>query len=129
MTTVARRVLQFLAIVAACGYGGCSADVAPEPEPTLVTSGAFIAVDEGKDSLSLLRTLAVLGDGSSSDALFLTRYGVSPKTYEEATELAKRRDLPTPDTVTVLGRGYFDRHDWRVVWFRSLSNEEQASFR
>ena len=113
----------------ALALGACSADSVPEPEPTLYSIGAFVAVDEGRDALTLYRTLAVLGDGSTSDAIFLTRYGVQPETYEEAGELAKRRDLPASETVTVLGKGYFDRHDWRVVWFRSLSSEEQASFR
>lgn len=126
-----RRMRLWLSGVAsmALALGACSADSVPEPEPTLYSAGAFVAVDEGEPALTLYRTLAVLGDGSTSDALFLTRYGVRPETYEEAAELAKRRDLPASETVTILGKGYFDRHDWRVVWFRSLSNEEQSSFR
>ncbi|HKY37741.1 MAG TPA: hypothetical protein VJN18_17485 [Polyangiaceae bacterium] len=108
---------------------GCSADMAPEPEPTLYTSGAFVAVEDQTGSFDLYRTLAVLGDGSTSDALFLTHYGVKPKSYAEAAELAKRRDLASSPEVTVLGKGYFDRHEWRVVWFRSLSVEEQAALR
>jgi hypothetical protein len=111
------------------GLGACSADVAPAPAPSLDTVGAFVAVDEGEEALGLYRTLAVLGDGSSSDVLFMTRYGVAPQTYEEASAFAKRRDLPASEEVTLLGKGYFDRHDWRVVWFRSLSYEEQAGFR
>ena len=107
----------------------CSADSAPQPEPTLYTSGAFVAVDDQAGSFDLYRTLAVLGDGSTSDALFLTHYGVKPKSYAEATELAKQHDLIASPEVTVLGKGYFDRHEWRVVWFRSLSTEEQAALR
>jgi hypothetical protein len=109
--------------------GACSADVVAEPAPTLDTVGAFVAVDEGEEALRLYRTLAVLGDGSSSDVLFMTRYGVAPQTYEEAAAFAKRRGLPASDEVTLLGKGHFDRRDWRVVWFRSLSSEEQAAFR
>ena len=111
------------------GSVACSADVAPQPEPTVYTSGAFVAVDEGGAALTLFRTLAVLGNGSTTDAVFLTRYGVQPQSYAEATELAKRHDLPAADEVTVLGPAYFDTHDWRVVWFRSLSYEEQSAFR
>jgi len=111
------------------GLGACSADVAPEPAPTLDTVGAFVAVDESEEALSLYRTLAVLGEGNSADVLFMTRYGVAPQTYEEASALAKRRDLPASKQVTLLGKDYFDRHDWRVVWFRTLSSEEQAAFR
>jgi hypothetical protein len=109
--------------------GACSADVAPEPAPTLDTVGAFVAVDEGEEALSLYRTLAVLGEGNSSDVLFMTRYSVAPQTYAEASALAKRRDLPASKQATLLGRDYFDRRDWRVVWFRTLSFEEQAAFR
>jgi hypothetical protein len=111
------------------GLVACSADVAPEPAPSLDTVGAFVAVDEGEESLSLYRTLAVLGEGNSSDVLFMTRYGVAPQTYAEASLLAKRRDLPASKEATLLGRDYFDRRDWRVVWFRTLSFEEQAAFR
>jgi hypothetical protein len=113
----------------ALALSACSADSVSEPEPTLYSIGAFVAIDENEDALTLYRTLAVLGDGSTSDALFLTRYGVKPQSYEEAAELAKRRDLPASEEVTIRGKGYFDRHDWRVVWFRSLSHEEQAAFR
>jgi hypothetical protein len=118
-----------LALLIATLLAGCSADTVAEPEPTLYTSGAFVAVDDEAGSFDLYRTLAVLGDGSTSDALFLTHYGVKPKSYAEATELAKQHDLIASPEVTVLGKGYFDRHEWRVVWFRSLSTEEQAALR
>lgn len=111
------------------GLCACSADVAPEPAPTLDTVGAFVAVDEGGEALTLYRTLAVLGEGNNSDVLFMTRYGVAPQNYEEASLLAKRRDLPASEQVTLLGKGYFERLEWKVVWFRSLSSEEQAAFR
>ena len=123
---LARRAL--LTLLAAPPLA-CSADAAPEPEPTLYTSGAFVAVEDAMGTFDLYRTLAVLGDGSTSDAIFLTRYGVKPTSYAEATELSKRHDLTAASQVTVLGKGYFDRHEWRVVWFRSLSSEEQAALR
>ena len=125
----ARARLALLPALLAVPLMACSADMAPEPEPTLYTSGAFVAVADDAGSYDLYRTLAVLGDGSTSDALFLTRYGVKPKSYEEAAELAKQHDLVAAPEVTVLGKGYFDRHEWRVVWFRSLSIEEQAALR
>src|SRR5688572_25410899 len=101
---LARRAL--VALLAAPVLA-CSADAAPEPEPTLYTSGAFVAVEDGAGTLDLYRTLAVLGDGSTSDAIFLTRYGVKPQSYAEATELAKRHDLTAASELTVLGKGYF----------------------
>jgi hypothetical protein len=125
----ARAQLALLLALLAVSLLACSADMAPEPEPTLYTSGAFVAVKDEAGSFDLYRTLAVLGDGSTSDALFLTRYGVKPKSYADATELAKQHDLVASPDVTLLGKGYFDRHEWRVVWFRSLSSEEQAALR
>ncbi len=125
----ARARLALLSGLLAVPLQACSADTAPEPEPTLYTSGAFVAVKDDAGSFDLYRTLAVLGDGSTSDAIFFTRYGIKPKSYAEATELAKQHDLVAAPEVTVLGKGYFDRHEWRVVWFRSLSSEEQAALR
>lgn len=109
--------------------GACSADVAPEPEPTLHTKGAFVAVAADDGDLQLLRTLAVLGKGSPDETFFVTRYGERPRTYEEAAAIAKRRDLTGASLVTLLGGNYFDDREWRVVWFRSLSSEEESAFR
>ncbi len=109
--------------------GACSADVASEPEPTLHTKGAFVAVAADDGDLQLLRTLAVLGKGSPDETFFVTLYGERPQTYEEAAVIAQRRDLTRASEVTLLGGNYFVEREWRVVWFRSLSSEEQGAFR
>ena len=109
--------------------GACSADVAPEPAPTLHTKGAFVAVAADDGELQLLRTLAVLGKGSPDETLFVTRYSERPQTYEEAAALAQRHDLTRASEVTLLGGNYFVDREWRVVWFRSLSSEEEGAFR
>ena len=53
------------------GLSSCSADAAPEPEPTLETKGAFFAVVADSGDLELFRTLAVLGEGKDNDAFFV----------------------------------------------------------
>lgn len=107
---------------------GCSADAAHEPEPTLDTKGAFFAVVADSGDLELFRTLAVLGQGKDNDAFFVVPYIASPADFEEARELAKDPSLPHRD-VTAIGRRYITSREWQVVWFRSVSYEEEASFR
>jgi hypothetical protein len=107
----------------------CSADAVPEPEPTLSTRGSFVAVVTDEGDLELLRTLAVLGQGTPEEILFFARYGERPQTYEEATAISQRRDLTQSEVVTLRERAWFTGRDWRVVWFRSLSREEESAFR
>jgi hypothetical protein len=107
---------------------GCSADSAAEPEPTLDTKGAFVAVVGDAGELELYRTLAILGEGNDNDAFFVVPYIESPASFAAAREMAKDPDLPHR-AVTVIGRRYVTSREWRVVWFRSVSYEEQESFR
>jgi hypothetical protein len=109
---------------------GCSSDAAATPEPTYQTPGAFVAIEEASDRLALLRTLAVIGtpDGIDEQILFVSRYTTEPHSVEEARLLAQRKDLPLGGDLA-LGLSYFKEHAWTVVWFRTLSSEEQASFR
>jgi len=106
----------------------CSADAVPEPEPTLDTKGAFIAVAADEGDYQLLRTLAVLGSGRDDDAFFVLPYLAKPGSFDEARELAQDPALPVGE-VTAVGRRSITSREWRVVWFRSVSSEEQAAFR
>jgi hypothetical protein len=107
----------------------CSADAIPEPEPTLYTRGAFLAVARSEGDFEVLRTLAVLGQGTPEEILFLGRYGERPGSYEEAKVLCQRRDLLPAPGVTLREGSWFTDRDWRVVWFRTLSTEEESAFR
>lgn len=119
--------LRTLPVLLALTVCACAADAVQEPEPSLETKGAFVAVvADGK--YRLIRTLAVLGAGSQDEVLFVIPYAAEPRSFEEARELAKDPSLPAAD-VTAIGRRYFARRDWRVVWFRSVSAEEEALFR
>lgn len=107
---------------------GCSADSVAEPEPTLDTKGAFVAVVGDSGELELYRTLAILGDGDDNDAFFVVPYLESPASFAAAREMAQDPSLPHR-AVTVIGRRYVTSREWQVVWFRSVSYEEEASFR
>lgn len=125
----ASAVTQFLFFVTWLGtLAGCSADAVPEPEPTLDTKGAFFAVVADAGELELYRTLAVLGEGNDNDAFFVVPYVPSPASFDDARELAKDPGLPHRPVVAI-GRRYITSREWRVVWFRSVSYEEEASFR
>jgi hypothetical protein len=104
----------------------CSADAVPEPEPTLETSGAFFAV-EVEGNLELYRTLAVLAAGSQDETLFVMHYAAAPRSYDEARELAQDPNLRSE--VIAIGRRFVTVRPWQIVWFRSVSPEEQEGFR
>ena len=114
-------------LLSALSLAGCSADAVPEPEPTFNTRGAYFAlVVDGE--YQLLRTLLVLARGSQDETLFVVPYIARPDSFDEARELAKDPTLPTGQ-VTAIGHRYVVQREWRVVWFRSVSPEEEEEFR
>jgi hypothetical protein len=123
---VSTRALSLALILAVAS--GCAADAVTEPEPTLDTKGAFFAVANDDSDYRLFRTLAVIGSGNTDDVLFVVPYTAKPKTFAEAARLAKDPALAHADTIAI-GKRYVFARDWRVVWFRSVSPEEEAGFR
>jgi len=114
-------------LLSALWLTACSADAVSEPEPTLETPGAYFAlVVDGEYQLH--RTLAVLASGSQDETLFVVPYVATPRSFDEARELAKNPTLP-PRDVIAMGRRYVVQREWRVVWFRSVGAEEEAGFR
>lgn len=114
-------------LLSALALAACSADAVPEPEPTLETPGAYFAVVvEGEYQLN--RTITVFARGSQDETLFVVPYVATPHSFDEARELAKDPTLPTREVIAI-GRRYVVQREWRVVWFRSVSPEEEAGFR
>lgn len=114
-------------LLSTLSLAACSADAVPEPEPTLETRGAFFAVVVDGE-YQLRRTLAVLARGSQDETLFVLPYTATPHSFDEARELAKDPALPAGDAIAI-GRRYVVQREWKVVWFRSVSPEEDAGFR
>jgi hypothetical protein len=113
------------AMLAAGWLAGCSSEAAPEPEPDLRTRGAFVAVDEGGPGLALYRTLDTLQIDGVSELFFVSIYDVAPADWDEARELSKQHDIPVARTVDLLAASAYPAGPYRVVWFRTLTEEEK----
>jgi hypothetical protein len=116
-----RAVLPFLAAML---LPACATDSLPEPEPTIVTPGAFIAEDATDGPIALLRTLDTF-ESEDDTVLALTEYDVTPSSFEEATFLARMPDLPVRFNLTAASAKLLSQTDHRVVWYRTLTDEER----
>jgi hypothetical protein len=114
-----------LLVLALGVLGGCASDAAPEPDPTIFTRGAFVAIDEGSGTLTLVRTLDVLELPQETD-LMVSTYLVAPASYDEARELARNHDLPVGLEFAFLGVQRVTALPHQVVWWRTLTAEEEA---
>ena len=103
----------------------CATESLPEPEPTLVTPGAFIAEDPQNGPIVLLRTLDTF-KSQADTVLALTEYDVEPASFEEAAELARLPEIPIRFTLTAASANLLAETDHRVVWYRTLTDEERA---
>jgi hypothetical protein len=125
MLSVSRVALAVALALSSALLSACSSDAASEPEPPLETPGAFVAVDEGTGALTLHRTLTTIVVENVDTFIFLTVYDVNPSTWEAAREISKRHDLPVREEVQAPPRKLFPAGPHRVVWFRSLTQEEE----
>lgn len=132
--------------------GGCHADAAPVPEPTLTTPGAFIAAPldavsapEGAagaagsaggaaddtnepERYRLMRVLQVLRT-VNDQAVYYFDYGVKDS-LQEARDAARARENGEPTTnYLVASLHRLESTGAIVVWFRSLTQEEQDVLR
>lgn len=103
----------------------CATESLPEPEPTILTPGAFIAQDPEDGPIALLRTLDTFVTEQDT-VLALTEYDVEPASFEEAAELARLPDLPIRVSITAASAKLLAEADHRVVWYRTLTEEERA---
>ncbi|UQA59703.1 hypothetical protein [Polyangium aurulentum] len=115
-----------LALFSAAALPGCASDAAHEPEPDLMTPGAFVAV-EGYDEpghLTVIRTLDKL-QLENDVLLFVTVYDVRPSSWDEAREMAKSHEIPMRIEIQIDPIGTVTTKPHRVVWYRSLTQEEE----
>lgn len=114
----------FLVVAASLSLSGCSSDAVLAPEPAYDQPGAFVAVDDGGEALTLFRTLDTL-KLQVGTYLFMTEYDVAPLDWEEAQALAKEPDLPIRTALLLEPVRIVTDNPYQVVWFRTLTDEER----
>jgi hypothetical protein len=123
--TMTRRLV-LAAGIATLGLG-CSADAVDAPEPAIDTPGAFVAYEESPGQLRLMRTFQKLVADDNA-FLFAAFYDPLLGSYAEAENMARDRSAtPQPDLIGLDLTAF--AAPYRVVWFRSLSEQERARLR
>lgn len=122
ITSLSRRA----AILSLAALAACSSDAAPLPEADLGTPGAFVAVQdyEVPGEIALLRVLDHL-QLENDRLLFLSVYDVKPASFDEAREMSKSHDIPLRLEIRIEPDKVVTDHPYEIVWFRTLTKEEQ----
>lgn len=108
---------------------GCSADHAPEPRPEYATPGAFVALVDDSGQMALVRTLSLVPIQNSHELLFCILYADEPSSFSHARELAQRDSLTIGESKFTIWTDTLEDLEHEVVWFRTLTEEEQAYLR
>jgi hypothetical protein len=106
----------------------CSAEAVEEPDPSIIP-GAFLAVRIDNE-IRLYRVLSefTLTSGTRrKEYLFVIDYANRAASFNDARQLAQRRDLQITHEDALVERVGFLDHPWEVVWYRSLTPEELAA--
>ncbi len=69
----------------------------------------------------MLKALRIEGD----NILFTTLYDVAPANFDEATAIAQRAEIPVREQLLVFSEVQVLRSSVKVVWFRTLTAEEE----
>ena len=109
--------------------GGCSADHAPEPEPTFETPGAFVALIDDTGHMALVRSLLLLPVQNAHELWFCILYAEEPASFEHARALARDPSLVIAEKRYSMWSDQLASLEHEVVWFRSLTPEENAYLR
>ena len=110
-------------LLAGASATACSADAADEPLPLITTPGAFVAY-QGDDSRRLIRILRVVIIGGE-EVIFAILYAPHPRDFGHARELAMQQSLDVESDLVLIASSYLIGRRWEVVWYRSLTEDEQ----
>ncbi len=116
-----RAAMALLALVLASS-SGCSSESLATPEPEVHHAGAFFAV--GNADLALYRCLKALRIEGDT-ILFTTLYDVAPSSFEEARDIARAPSIPIRQTLVTISEALLTQNRLQVVWFRTLTKEEE----
>lgn len=109
--------------------GGCSADHAPEPEPAFDTPGAFVAFIDDTGYMALVRSLVLVPVQNAHELWFCILYADEPSSFEHARELAQDPSLAIAQKKYTIWSDQLASLEHEVVWFRTLTPEENAYLR
>ena len=127
--SLSRRSALATICVAATQALGCSADSKPAPEPDVFTPGAFLARESQPGTYQLFRTLIVLRMENGKSVMFMIEYSGSFPSLEVARERAKDPNLRVRAPVITYLDEAFLTVPVKVVWFRTLTEEEEDAYR
>lgn len=108
---------------------GCSADHAPAPEPGFGTPGAFVAIADASGQMALVRSLTLVPIQNSHELLFCILYADEPASFAHARELAQQDSLTIGESKFTIWIDQLEQLEHEVVWFRTLTDEEQGYLR
>jgi hypothetical protein len=117
----AARKGMVVALAIALG-SACSSESLPPPEPEVQHAGAFFAA--GDANLDLYRTLKALRIEGDT-ILFTTLYDVAPGSFADAESIARQSAIPIRQGLVTLSKTLLASHRHKVVWFRTLTKEEE----
>jgi len=128
MSWRARLALVFVALAASACSGENEQHVVPAE---LTTPGSFVAASEtGIPGYRLNRVLRADVLPNQRDVyLHINVYREVAQSFEDAEKFAKTKELTllTPNALVILSD--FVTRDYKVVWFRTLTPEEEAFLR
>ncbi|MCC6897812.1 MAG: hypothetical protein IT377_02495 [Polyangiaceae bacterium] len=121
MTWLRRSVV----VAFAGGALACASDAVDPPEPTLETGGAFVASEQAPGDVVLYRMLGSLHLENGETALIMKRFAARSQSFAQAEALAKERELAIDVALMSAPRSEFVKRPWRVVWYRTLDDQER----
>lgn len=114
-------------VMSTSSLSGCASDEITPPDPQLMTAGSFVAVEGYAEpgKLILVRMIDRL-DFEFETLLFFSIYDVDPVNWDDAREWAQRPELPLRQEIDAQPSGAITELPNQVVWFRTLTIEEQG---
>ncbi|MCC6669123.1 MAG: hypothetical protein IT375_35615 [Polyangiaceae bacterium] len=112
-------------VALAWAASGCASDAVDPPEPTLETGGSFVASEQAPGEVVLYRMFGSLHLENGETVLIMKRFAQRSQSFAQAEALAKQRDLTIDVALMSAPRSEFVTLPWRVVWYRTLDDQER----
>ncbi len=111
-----------IATLVAAAATACAADEGIQPDPKVTTPGAILGAEAPEGGIRLMKVLQAFRIEDNL-TLIVTTYRPLAADFAEARRLARRRDLPVLEPSFLVGESALG--DYEILWWRSLTPEEQ----